>query len=130
MQFSVNFCRRADRNSARGTAEDGLLKVCRDTAGTSASGGCNICAPKPGDDVGGPFGIDNFLKIVSTANITRLLSETHHFFAKKVKSLESTHCLCTSLDILKDNVCLTSHFLGLHSHDVENGTVSGKQGVK
>lgn len=131
MRLPIDFGRRSDRNGARGATENGLLKVGRDTAGPGAGGGCNVCATEPGDDIGGPFRVDDFLEIVSTVNITRLSERaTHHLLAKEIKSLERAHCLCAGLNILKDNMGLTSHFLRLHSHDVENGTVGAEQRVK
>lgn len=56
--------------------------------------------------------------------------ETHHFLSEKVEPLKSAHGLCAGLDVLEDDMGLSAHFAGLHSHDVEDGTVSGEEGVE
>jgi len=58
------------------------------------------------------------------------MGETHHFLPKKVKPLKSAHSLCTGLNVLEDHMSLASHFVRLHSHDVEDGAVGGKQRVE
>lgn len=50
--------------------------------------------------------------------------------AEKVESLKGAHGLCTGLDVLKDYMGLASHFVCLHSHDVEDGAVGRKEGVE
>jgi len=54
----------------------------------------------------------------------------YHLFPKELKSLQSPQGLCASLDILEHNVCLASHFGGLHGHNIEYSAVSGKKGVE
>jgi hypothetical protein len=58
------------------------------------------------------------------------MSSTHHFLAEKVKPLKRAHGLCTGLNVLKDHMSLTSHFVRLHSHDVEDDAVGGEQRVE
>lgn len=62
-------------------------------------------------------------------SIIQMYERTYHLLAEKVKSLKSAQCLCAGLNVLEDNVCLAAHFARLHSHDIEDGTVGGEQGI-
>lgn len=55
---------------------------------------------------------------------------TNHLLAEKVESLECAHGLCAGLDVLEDDMGLSTHLAGLHSDHVEDGAVRGEEGVE
>ena len=38
--------------------------------------------------------------------------------------------MCAGLNILEDNMSLTTHLVRLHGHDVEDRPICGEQGIK
>jgi hypothetical protein len=57
------------------------------------------------------------------------MEETHHLLSEKVEPLKGAHGLCAGLDVLEDDMGLSAHLASFHGHDVEDGAISGEEGV-
>jgi len=57
-------------------------------------------------------------------------TEPYHILAKKVKPLESPHCLGAGLNVSEDHVSLSPHLHRFHGDDIENGAIGREKGVE
>jgi len=133
---------RKRRGLSRWSVEDRRLESTQ-FGGRFRGGSCFRCwiligAVNLGNEVALAFGIVDALVSMSVelANSTRsrnaLLSRcsTHYCPAHKLYVITLPHCMCRSLYVAKNYVCLATHFHCFEDVDVENGTVSGEQAVQ